>query len=74
MPSSAVSRRLVRLAIQIYESALVEHAKAQNVLATALGLSSWRPPEPLTYTRRASEDFAAGRFDAQYFAPRVLEL
>lgn len=45
--------------------------EAENNLISALGLADWRPPEPLTYTRRASEAFAAGRIDAEYFAPRV---
>ena len=49
-------------------------AEAEAILTAALGLSGWQPPEPLTYTRRASEAFAAGRLDAQYFAPRVREL
>ena len=48
--------------------------EAEALLTKALGLSGWQPPEPLTYTRRASEAFAAGRLDAQYFAPRVREL
>ncbi len=48
--------------------------KAEQTLLRALGLESWEPPEPLTYTRRASEAFAAARFDAEYFAPRVAQL
>lgn len=43
--------------------------KASEVLLTALGLSDWMPPEPLTYTARAADVFASGRFDAQYFMP-----
>jgi len=58
------------------------HAKAQRLLAAnnlatadhtllrALGLKNWHPPEPLTYTRRASDAFAAGRLDADYFEPK----
>lgn len=37
-------------------------------------MEGWEPPEPLTYTRRASEALAAARFDAEYFAPRVAQL
>ncbi|MDP1586281.1 MAG: hypothetical protein Q8M07_00935 [Prosthecobacter sp.] len=44
------------------------------VVLRALGLEGWEPPEPLTYTRRASEALAAARFDAEYFAPRVAQL
>ncbi|NLF85215.1 MAG: hypothetical protein GX571_03825, partial [Lentisphaerae bacterium] len=46
-------------------------AEAEQSLLCALDLEDWRPPEPLTYTRRASDVFAAGRMDADYFAPRV---
>lgn len=49
-------------------------AHAEQTLLRALGLESWAPPEPLTYTRRASEALAAARFDAEYFAPRVAQL
>lgn len=49
-------------------------AQAEQTLLRALGLEGWEPPEPLTYTRRASEALAAARFDAEYFAPRVAQL
>lgn len=42
---------------------------AERQLLHALGLADWRPPEPLTYTARASDAFAARRLDAQYFMP-----
>jgi hypothetical protein len=48
--------------------------QAEQTLLRALGLEGWEPPEPLTYTRRASEALAAARFDAEYFAPRVAQL
>ena len=40
-----------------------------NIFLTALGLVEWAPPEPLTYTARASDAFDTGRIDAQYFRP-----
>ncbi len=43
--------------------------KAEDTLLQALGLMDWTPPEPLAYTANASEAFAAGRIDAQYFRP-----
>ncbi len=49
-------------------------AAAEQTLLRALGLENWRPPEPLTYTRRASEVVTAHRIDAEYFAPRVSDL
>lgn len=56
------------------ESAQGHTHQAEQILLHALGLENWQPPEPLTYTRRASEAFAVGRLDSDYFAPRVLEL
>ena len=49
-------------------------AAAEQTLLQALGLKNWQPPEPLTYTRSASEAHSAARFDAEYFAPRVEQL
>ena len=37
----------------------------------ALGLADWTPPEPLSYTARASSAIAAERMDARFFAPRI---
>ena len=45
-------------------------AQAEVALTTSLGLGNWHPPEPLAYTRRASEAFAAARLDAEYFQPK----
>lgn len=39
-----------------------------------MGLESWVPPNPLTYTCLASEALSAERFDSEYFAPRVAQL
>lgn len=47
---------------------------SENVLLQAFGLENWKPPEPLTYARHASEVFSAGRLDPEYFSPRVSEL
>jgi len=43
--------------------------QAEEKLLEALGLADWTPPEPLSYSARASDAFAAGRLDAQYFMP-----
>ena len=48
--------------------------KADDTLLVALGLTDWTPPEPLSYTARASAAFAAGRMDARFFAPRIQAL
>ena len=49
----------------------IQFEQAELILLKALGIDDWAPPEPLTYSRRASEVFVAGRLDSQYFAPRV---
>lgn len=46
----------------------------EKTLLRALGLESWQPPEPLSYVSSSRDAFAAGRLDAEYFAPRVIEL
>jgi restriction endonuclease S subunit len=48
--------------------------QSDNILSAALGLSGWTPPEPLTYTRRASAVFDAERLDSDFFTPRTDEL
>lgn len=40
---------------------------ADNTLLRALGLSSWNPPEPLTFTAVAAVARAAGRLDSEHF-------
>ena len=46
-------------------------AEAEASLLIALGISDWRSPEPLVYTARATDVFAAARIDARFFAPRI---
>ena len=48
--------------------------RAEDSLLHALGLDHWTPPDALSYVRSNSEAFAAGRLDAQFFAPRVEQL
>lgn len=48
--------------------------RAEATLLAALGLADWTPPEPLSYSARASDAFAAGRLDARFFAPRIQAL
>ena len=50
------------------------HQQADHFLTHALDLDKWNPAEPLSYPRPASEVFAAGRLDSDYFAPRVASL
>lgn len=48
--------------------------QSEQTLLQALGLQGWEPPEPLTYTRRASEALAANRIDSEYFRPQFAAL
>lgn len=50
----------------------IEHA--DQSLLHALHLDAWTPPETLSYVRSSQDAFAAGRLDAQFFAPRVTGL
>lgn len=65
---------MARTAYETYEAVSWYFSKAEGTLLTDLGLADWTPPEPLSYTARASEAFAAGRLDAQFFAPRIQAL
>ena len=51
-----------------------KHKEAEDTLLEALGLADWKPPEPLSYTARASDAFTAGRLDAEFFQPRLKSL
>lgn len=70
----AAVENCVRSAHESFTASKTANLQAEETLVTALGLGDWQPPQPLTYTRRASEVFAARRLDSQYFAPRVAEL
>jgi hypothetical protein len=65
---------IVKSALKLDVTSGMEAEQAEGVLLHALGLQAWHSPDPLTYTRRASEVFHARRLDAEYFAPRVLDL
>lgn len=56
-------------ALSVSRRAADSQKEAEDTLLAALGLADWTPPEPLSYTARASDAFAAGRIDAQYFRP-----
>ncbi len=59
----------VHAARTVRELTTRKQAEAESTLLKALGLADWTLPEPLTYSARASDAFAAGRLDAQYFRP-----
>lgn len=61
--------KTVKAARSAMERFEVKQKGAEHRLLAALGLSDWTPPEPLSYSVRASKAFTAERLDAQYFMP-----
>ncbi len=59
----------LRTALGLQRSATAQIAESEVSLLRSLGLENWQPPEPLTYSRRASDAFAASRLDADYYSP-----
>lgn len=57
-----------------YESSREAQRRADKTIFEALGISNWCPPQPLSFTARASDSLAAGRMDAQYFRPLFEEV
>ena len=62
-------KELVLTSKQLSVEAEEQVTQAEQTLLRSLGLETWQPPEPLTYTRRASAALAAGRIDSDFFAP-----
>jgi type I restriction enzyme M protein len=66
--------QLVEQAYATRAEAIYEASQAEGIVSEALGLAGWNPPDPLAYTRRASEAFTAGRIDAEHFRPKFAAL
>lgn len=60
---------LIQRSLATRNEVLRASERADEALVSALGLGDWTPPEPLSYSARASDALAAGRLDAQYFMP-----
>ena len=65
---------MVREAYEHEADSVTIGSKSVQTLLRALGLEGWERPEPLTYTRRASEALAAARLDAEHFRPKFAAL
>jgi len=65
---------IVHAALECRREVTQKQMRAEEALLEALGLADWTPPEPLSYSARASDAFAAGRLDARFFAPRIQAL
>lgn len=64
----------VKSAYELDASCALETEKAEQILLRTLGLEGWQLPEPLTYTRRASETFTVGRLDAERYQEKYYSL
>ncbi|WP_156000789.1 restriction endonuclease subunit S [Thioalkalivibrio sp. ALJT] len=62
--------KVVQCARNAQEASGGKISEAEETLLEALGLADWSPPEPLSYSARASDAFAAGRLDAEHFRPK----
>jgi hypothetical protein len=56
------------------EDGKIKYREAENTLLAELGLLGWQSPEAMSYERKASEAFLAGRLDAEYFDPGAVAL
>lgn len=65
-------RQTVLSAHAINEKSHKAAMDAEEILLKELGLDAWRPPDPLSYTRRASEVFTAERLDAEHYKEKYL--
>ncbi|MDR1709694.1 MAG: hypothetical protein LBS70_08250 [Candidatus Accumulibacter sp.] len=65
---------IVDLSYESLEEGRRKMAQAETTLLCALNLENWKAPEPLSYVRGSGDVFAAGRLDADYFAPSVQTL
>jgi type I restriction enzyme, S subunit len=78
LPNFIASQKFEELVANTVDAAFVArqtaielNIEANGNLLRALGLASWKPPEPLSYLSSSADAFAAGRLDAQFFAPRI---
>ncbi|MBC7214548.1 MAG: hypothetical protein H5U28_04970 [Burkholderiaceae bacterium] len=81
LPVPKVSDKLKQQLQRCFESIFSSQGEARSTLnvaerhlLVALGLDAWTPPEALSYVRSSRQAFAAGRLDAEFFAPRVEQL
>ena len=65
---------VVNEARRILNLADTTQTSAEQILLSALNLTDWQPPEPLTYSSQSSLAFAAGRLDAEYYQPKYDDL
>lgn len=50
------------------------YRQTEQLLLKTLGLENWQATPALNYERKSSEVFAAGRLDAEFFSPKIIQL
>lgn len=65
---------VVTAAYKAQSASVQSSSDAECSLLHALGLDGWEAPDPLTYIRSSHDAFIAGRFDAEFFTPRVRDM
>jgi hypothetical protein len=77
LPTDDFQRKMdaiFRTSLALVENSKIRQLEGEGILLASLGLSNWKPPEPLTYSAFSSSAFVSGRLDAQFFAPRIRQL
>ncbi|WGZ90133.1 MAG: hypothetical protein QJT80_11575 [Candidatus Thiocaldithrix dubininis] len=54
---------------KLQRQSVIQQQQAEQILLKTLSLENWQPTPALSYERKSSEVFAAGRLDAEYFHP-----
>ena len=75
--SNSVKEKCLELVKKSYEFrdlAIRLYNKTVQRLFEALGLTNWKPSDPLSYIQKASEVFCSGRLDAEHYKPKYDEL
>lgn len=68
-PLNGKIHEFVEASLKLRNEIVEKQETADSELIGALGLADWAPPEPLSYSAKASDAIAVGRLDAQYFMP-----
>src|SRR6185295_3061262 len=62
-------KKMVRAALTARRREISDTLRAEEEILNALGMNRWKPPEPLSYTEKASVVAGANRWDSEFYAP-----
>lgn len=77
LPSGQLGAALAETTLAAYSQVEATKSQLENAseaMLESLGLANWAPPEPLTYSAKASDAAVSGRLDSRFFAPRIQAL